>query len=118
LQIKQDHECSHGPLICLDTFVTTERGDINRAVEVTNSKLRQQQARIKKAKDWLYAIPLTDAPTLVKVMNSVADGKNLNTQWQKIRNLQTSAGDITNDFGSFGGREIARFYLQNLHYSL
>jgi len=71
--------------------IHTERGDINRAVEVTNNKLSQQRARIKKAKDWLYAIPIQDAPTMVEMMNHIADGKNLDSHWKRIRNLQTTA---------------------------
>jgi len=67
--------------------IRTERGDINRAVEVTNNKLSQQRARIKKAKDWLYAIPIQDAPTMVEMMNHIADGKNLDSHWKRIRNL-------------------------------
>jgi len=71
--------------------IRTNRGDINRAVEVTNSNLAQQRARIKKAKDWLYAVPIQNAPTMVAMMNRVADAKNLTSRAKKIRNLQTQA---------------------------
>lgn len=71
--------------------IATERGDMNRAVEVTNNQLRQLQARIKKCKDWLYSQPLTNAPTFVSIMGSIAESKNLNTRWQKIADLKTRA---------------------------
>lgn len=69
----------------------TERGDTNREIGVTNNQLRQLWARIKKVKTWLYAQPLTNAPTLVETMKAVGDGKNLNYRWQKIANLKTQA---------------------------
>jgi hypothetical protein len=71
--------------------IRTERGDINRQVAVTNQQLRQLRTRIRKTKDWLYAQPLTDAPTIIDMMNGIAGGKNLETHWQKLRNLKTQA---------------------------
>jgi hypothetical protein len=71
--------------------IHTERGDINRAVEVTNNKLSQQMVRIKKAKDWLYVIPLQNAPTMIEMMNHIADAKNFTSRAKSIRNLQTQA---------------------------
>ena len=35
--------------------IVTERGNINRAIAVSNSQLKQLKARIRKCKDWLYA---------------------------------------------------------------
>jgi hypothetical protein len=71
--------------------IATERGNINREIAVSNNQLRQLRARIKKCKDWLYAQPLTDAPTMINVMSHIADGKNLQTRYQKIGNLKTQA---------------------------
>jgi hypothetical protein len=71
--------------------IRTERGDQNRAIQITNQQLGQLRARITKAKNALYAIPITDAPTMVSVMNHIADGKNLNTRYQRIANLKTQA---------------------------
>lgn len=71
--------------------IATDRGNINREIAVTNNQLRQLRTRIKKCKDWLYAQPLTDAPTMINVMSHIADGKNLQTRYQKISNLKTQA---------------------------
>ena len=71
--------------------IATDRGDINREIGVTNNQLRQLRARIRKAKDWLYAQPLENTPTMVSVMSNIADSKNLQTQWQRIRNLKSQA---------------------------
>ena len=71
--------------------IATERGNRNREIAVTNSQLRQLKARIKKCKDWLYSQPLDNAPTMIDTMKHITDGKNLNTRWQRINNLQTRA---------------------------
>jgi hypothetical protein len=71
--------------------IRTERGDMNRVTNFANRQLGQLRARIRKCKDWLYSQPLNDAPTLVSMMNHIADGKNLNTHWQRINNLQKKA---------------------------
>jgi hypothetical protein len=90
--------------------IRTDRGDINRAVEVTNSKLSQQRARIKKAKDWLYSVPLQNAPSMVDMMTHVADGRNLMSHAKRIKNIKTMAkvlmfmqdnGIHENDFDKF-----------------
>ena len=69
----------------------TDRGDINRQAEITNNQMGQLRARIRKAKDWLYAAPIQDVPSMIDVMSHIADGKDLERRWQKIRNLQTQA---------------------------
>lgn len=71
--------------------ILTERGDMNRAIEVTNSQLRQIRTRLRKCKDWLYSQPLTGAPSLMDMMGGVANGKNLESRWAKIADLKTQA---------------------------
>lgn len=71
--------------------IRTERGDINRQVEVSNQQLRQLRARIRKSKEWLYAQPIDNAPTMMSIMSHIADAKNLDTRWKKIRNIKTQA---------------------------
>lgn len=71
--------------------IRTNRGDINRQAEITNNQMRQLRARIRKSKDWLYSVPIQDAPSMVDMMKHIADGKNLENNWQKVRNLQTQA---------------------------
>jgi len=71
--------------------IATDRGNINRAVAVSNQQIGQLRARIRKVKEWLYAQPLTDAPTMVDIMNNIAATRNTQTHWQRIRDLQTKA---------------------------
>ena len=75
--------------------IKTERGDINRQVMVSNNQIRQLRARIRKAKDWLYAQPLDNAPTMMSVMSGIANSRNLKTKWEKVRSLQTQANLLT-----------------------
>ena len=53
--------------------------------------MRQLRARIRKSKDWLYSVPIQDAPSMIDMMGRIADGKNLETHWQRIRNLKKQA---------------------------
>jgi len=71
--------------------IRTDKGDYNRQVESINMEIKQTKARIRKVKNWLYAQPLTNAPSLVDIMGRIADGKNLKSNWQRVRNLQTTA---------------------------
>ena len=71
--------------------IHTERGDMNREITITNRQMGQLRARIKKCKDWLYSKPLVNPPTLMSMMEHIADGKNLLTQSQRIKNLKTQA---------------------------
>jgi hypothetical protein len=71
--------------------IRTERGNMNRAINITNSQIGQLRARIKKCKGWLYAQPLINTPTIIDMMNNIAGGKNLQYQSQRIKNLKTKA---------------------------
>ena len=71
--------------------IATDRGSINREIGITNKQLGQLRARIRKMKDWLYSQPLENTPTMVTVMSHIGDAKNLEFQWQRIRNLKTQA---------------------------
>ena len=71
--------------------IRTERGDINRAIEVKNSELRQLRARINKVKDWLYSVPIANAPTLIDMMNGAAGGEYLKSHWKRIADLKVRA---------------------------
>ena len=55
--------------------IPTERGNINREIEVSNKLLRQLRARITKLKDWLKAEAANTAPpTLSDVIRGILDG--------------------------------------------
>jgi hypothetical protein len=71
--------------------IRTDRGDINRQVAISNSQMRQLRARIRKAKDWLYSVPINETPSLMDMMGKIADGRNLESRWQKVRSIQTQA---------------------------
>ena len=69
----------------------TDRGDINRQAEITNNQMAQLRARIRKSKDWLYAQPLTNTPTMMTVMNNIYVGKNAQSNYNTLRNLKARA---------------------------
>jgi hypothetical protein len=71
--------------------VSSERGDINRAIEVTNRELSQLRARIKKVKTWLYSVPIVNAPTMIDMMDGLAGGKNLESHWSRVADLKVRA---------------------------
>ena len=71
--------------------IRTGRGDINRQAEVKNSQIRQLRVRIRKAKDWLYAQPLADVPSMMNIMSNIAGGEKLKNRWQSIRDLKLQA---------------------------
>jgi ATP-dependent exoDNAse (exonuclease V) alpha subunit len=71
--------------------IRTEKGDYNRRVQSINSKIKQTKARIRKVKDWLYKYPIQNPPTITDIFGGIANGKNLKSNWQKIRNIQTQA---------------------------
>ena len=73
------------------TGIRTDKGNYNRQVAITNNEIKQTKARICKVKNWLYAQPLSNAPSLMDIMGGISDSKNLKSKWQKIKNLKTSA---------------------------
>ena len=71
--------------------IRTGRGDINRQVAITNQMMRQLRARIRKAKDWIIAQPIQDAPDVGDMMRAINAAQNTKSRWQKIRDLQRAA---------------------------
>ena len=71
--------------------IRTERGNRNREIGVTNKELRQLKARIKKCKDWLYSIPLENAPTMAEMMKGIQGGQNLKSRWKRIADVKMQA---------------------------
>lgn len=52
--------------------IRTERGDINREIEISNQKLRQLKARISKLQNWLKdEAANTEPPTLANVIERI-----------------------------------------------
>ena len=71
--------------------IITECGNTNRKIVSMNQELRQLKARIRKVKTWLYTQPLTNSPTMISAMNSIADSRNLDSRWKKLADLKTRA---------------------------
>jgi len=56
--------------------IRTERGNLNREIEVTNQKLRQLKARISKLQDWLKEEQAnTEPPTLADYIQGILSRK-------------------------------------------
>ena len=56
--------------------IRTERGDLNREIEVTNQRLRQLKARISKLQNWLKEEQAnTEPPTLADYIQSILSRK-------------------------------------------
>ena len=86
--------------------IRTARGDINRDIEMTNNKLKQLNARIRKAKNELYALPLSDSLSMVDVAKNIAAWRNIDTQWKKIQNLKSFA-NLINFLSENGIRDMS-----------
>ena len=69
--------------------IATDRGNINRQIEIDNKALRQLRARINKLKDWLKKE--TETPTLAEVVQSILSGREYKYQWQKTADLKTAS---------------------------
>ena len=56
--------------------IRTERGDLNREIEVTNKRLRQLKARISKLQNWLKEeTQNTELPTLAACIQGILSRK-------------------------------------------
>jgi hypothetical protein len=75
--------------------IRTERGDVNREIEISNAKLRQLKARIVKLEKWLEAEAKADAPTLSDVLSEILKGGESRTRYGKIRDLKAAAGVLS-----------------------
>jgi len=75
--------------------IHTERGDINREIEVTNQKLRQLKARISKLQTWLKEeMESTAEPTLADIVSNIVTRRKQSAQpgrYGMINNLKAAA---------------------------
>jgi hypothetical protein len=71
--------------------IRTERGDINREIEISNKKLLQLRARINKLNDWLDNAEVDTNPTLYDIISAMTSGNPDRSQWAKIRDTQMAA---------------------------
>jgi len=75
--------------------IATERGNLNREIEVTNQRLRQLKARIVKLQNWLKEeSENTEPPTLADVIQGILSRREQtgkSDRYQSIGNLKTAA---------------------------
>jgi hypothetical protein len=70
--------------------IETERGNINRTIEVTNKQLSQLQARMKRLQAWLEETPPAPVPELWRVLDEIFSGDN-RSNYQIIRDIKQGA---------------------------
>ena len=71
--------------------IRTERGNLNREIEVTNQRLRQLKARISKLQNWLKEEQENTAPpTLADVIQGILSRRE-QSRYSTIYNLKTAA---------------------------
>ena len=72
--------------------IPTERGNINREIEVSNKLLRQLRARVIKLKHWLKAEAVNTAPpTLSDVIRSILEGPEQGGYYGQIADSNMAA---------------------------
>ena len=75
--------------------IRTERGNINREIEVTNQKLRQLKARIFKLQSWLKEEAAnTEPPTLAEVIQGILSRREQSGKpgcYTAVNNLKAAA---------------------------
>ena len=75
--------------------IRTERGDINREIQVTNQKLRELKARLVKLQNWVKEEAAnTEPPTLADVIQSILSRRGQDGQssrYQTIGNLRNTS---------------------------
>jgi hypothetical protein len=72
--------------------IRTERGNINREIEISNKQLRQVKARISHLKDWLKTESANTAPpTLTDIISEILNSEQGANRYAKIRDLKSAA---------------------------
>ncbi len=93
--------------------IRTERGNLNREIEVTNQRLRQLKARISKLQNWLKEEAAnTEPPTLADVIQGILSKREqsgIQSRYTTIHNLKAAANMLmflqTNDIKDMAGLE-------------
>jgi hypothetical protein len=71
--------------------IRTERGNLNRQIEISNNEIRQTKARIGKLQKWLKSETKSAMPTLAGVLTEILGGGESKSRYGKIRDLKTAA---------------------------
>ena len=93
--------------------IRTERGNLNREIEVTNRRLRQLKARISKLQNWLKEETAnTELPTLADVIQGILSKREQSgkqSRYTTIHNLKAAANMLmflqTNGIKDMAGLE-------------
>ena len=93
--------------------IRTERGNLNREIEVTNQRLRQLKARISKLQNWLKEEAAnTEPPTLADVIQGILSKREQSekqSRYTTIHNLKAAANMLmflqTNGIKDMAGLE-------------
>ncbi len=93
--------------------IRTERGNLNREIEVSNQRLRQLKARISKLQNWLKEEAAnTEPPTLADVIQGILSKREQNgkqSRYTTIHNLKAAANMLmflqTNNIKDMAGLE-------------
>jgi len=79
--------------------IRTERGNINREIEVTNARLRQLKARLDKLQNWLKEeTENTEPPTLAEIITHILERREQTgerSNYGTIHNLKAASNILT-----------------------
>jgi len=71
--------------------LSTDRGKLNRKIEISNQELRRTKARISKLRDWLKAEAKTQTPALADVLSEIIASGEDKGYYGKVRDLKMAA---------------------------
>jgi hypothetical protein len=74
--------------------IVTDRGDINREIEFTNSQIKQLRARANRVKAWLDDNKANTPPPLCDIFMEISNAPRGTTQFDKVRHVQLMAKSL------------------------
>jgi len=71
--------------------IVTDRGNLNREIEITNSQIRQIRARVNKLKSWCDAEKANTPPPLYEVFNAILNPGEERSHYKQLADLKLAA---------------------------
>jgi hypothetical protein len=71
--------------------IITQRGTMNRIIEINNKELRQTKARLNKLKAWIEDEQSSVMPSLEKLLNDILTAGKAQSRYAKINDLKAAA---------------------------
>ncbi|GHU94833.1 hypothetical protein FACS1894208_06590 [Clostridia bacterium] len=71
--------------------IVTDRGNVNREIEFSNSQIRQLRARANRVKVWLDENKANTPPPLYDVFMEITNAPTGNTQYDKLKHVKLMA---------------------------